>query len=266
MQRTVTAELTGTVTAPAELVWAIAVARHPGLVEESLELTIDGASVPLRELATRHGGRMHVADPGPTGDLVLRYRAVVEGRHEEQPTDEAELVEYRSPSRYADSDRLAQVAGAHFGGVSGAELADAVADWVYENIAYLTGSSRVTDGASDSYLARSGVCRDFAHLVITFLRARGIPARLAAVYAPGLSPMDFHAVVEAWVEGQWRVLDATRLAPRASLLRIATGRDAADTAFLNVLSGRMELGTVKVTAVVDDELPVEDRASVVHLG
>ena len=95
------------------------------------------------------------------------------------------------------------------------------------------------------------MCRDYAHLVLALLRARDVPARLVAVYAPGLSPMDFHAVVEAWVDGEWRLLDATGLAPRASMLRIATGRDAADTAFLSVHHGQADLLTMSVVAVVD---------------
>ena len=52
---------------------------------------------------------------------------------------------------------------------------------------------------------------------------------------PGLYPMDFHAVAEAYVDGGWYVVDATTLAPRQTLVRIATGRDAADTAFLTVI-------------------------------
>ncbi len=75
------------------------------------------------------------------------------------------------------------------------------------------------------------------------LRARNVPARLVAVYAPGLQPMDFHAVVEAAIDGEWRAVDATTLAPRQSLVRIATGRDASDTAFLTVQSGRADLRT-----------------------
>ena len=95
------------------------------------------------------------------------------------------------------------------------------------------------------------MCRDFAHLVIAMLRARNVPARLVAVYAPGLSPMDFHAVVEAAIDGQWRVVDATTLAPRETLVRIATGRDASDTAFLTVQSGRADLVSMKVNATAD---------------
>jgi transglutaminase-like putative cysteine protease len=92
-----------------------------------------------------------------------------------------------------------------------------------------------------------------------------VPARLAAVYAPGLSPMDFHAVAEAWVDGAWHVVDATGLAPRQSLLRISTGRDASDTAFLTNTRSLVTISRMEVMATVD-ELPVDDAASAVRLG
>jgi len=99
------------------------------------------------------------------------------------------------------------------------------------------------------------VCRDFAHLAVALLRAVNVPARMVSVYAPGLYPMDFHAVAEAFVEGQWRVVDGTLLAPRQSLVRIATGRDAADTAFLDNHNGAITLEKLLVTAIVDGDLP-----------
>jgi hypothetical protein len=71
--------------------------------------------------------------------------------------------------------------------------------------------------------------------------------------------MDFHAVVEAAVDGSWYVVDPTALAPRSALLRISTGRDAADTAFLTTHGGAVQLRASEVTAVVDGELP-RDRA------
>lgn len=266
MKRTVAADITGTVTESAYLVWAVAVAQHPGTVEDDLTIQVDGAPVEIHQVSAPHGGRLHVVADAPPGELELTYRAVVEGRHEERDVPEIDLIGYRNPSRYADSDRLANIAGAEFRGLTGREAVEAIVTWVHTHLVYLSGSSRVTDGASDSYLARAGVCRDFAHLVITFLRARGFPARLAAVYAPGLSPMDFHAVVEVYVDSAWHVVDATRLAPRESLLRIATGRDAADTAFLNVLGGRMKLGRLSVRAVVEGDLPIEEPTAAVRLG
>ena len=62
------------------------------------------------------------------------------------------------------------------------------------------------------------------------------------------------------------VVDATTLAPRQSLLRIATGRDAADTAFLTNFGGHLLLESTVVTAVVDGDLPVDDITADVVLG
>ena len=92
-----------------------------------------------------------------------------------------------------------------------------------------------------------------------------MPARLASVYAPGLFPMDFHAVAEVATGNRWEVVDATRLAPRQSLLRIATGRDAGDTAFSTTLEGSAELLTSLVTAFVHGDLPIDDTISPVTL-
>lgn len=78
--------------------------------------------------------------------------------------------------------------------------------------------------------------------------------------------MDFHAVAEVAINGRWEIIDATRLAPRASFVRIATGRDAADTAFLTVLSGRTELSQMDVLAVANPALPQEDPSAVIHLA
>jgi transglutaminase-like putative cysteine protease len=129
----------------------------------------------------------------------------------------------------------------------------------------MRGSSQPTDGAVATLLSRRGVCRDYAHLVIAFLRALDVPARMVAVYAPGLDPMDFHAVAEAYVDGDWYVVDATTLAPRSTLMRIATGRDASDTAFLSTRRGVVTLNNLEVSAV-SDVLPNDDIFQLVRLG
>jgi transglutaminase-like putative cysteine protease len=111
-----------------------------------------------------------------------------------------------------------------------------------------------------------GVCRDLAHLVATLCRCNDVPARIAAVYAPDLFPMDFHAVVETAIDGVWWCWDATRLAPRQTLVRIATGRDAADIAFATTLSGQVELSNVEVGAVSPGDLPHDDHEQLVALA
>ncbi len=133
-------------------------------------------------------------------------------------------------------------------------------------LAYVPGSSRPTDGAVQTLLSRQGVCRDYAHLVVALLRALDVPARVVAVYAPGLDPMDFHAVAEVALDDRWRAVDATLLAPRSSLVRIATGRDAADTAFLSTYGGAVRLAGLQVTAVTDGDLPGDNPAELAALS
>lgn len=150
--------------------------------------------------------------------------------------------------------------------LEGQDLLDGITSWVGQRVAYIPSSSRPTDGAVTTLLSREGVCRDFAHLVIALLRGCDTPARLVSVYAPGLDPMDFHAVVEAFVDGRWLVADATALAPRSSMVRIATGRDAADSAFLTSLAGEVRLDELEVMATVDGDLPRDDATVTVQLG
>lgn len=256
MHRSASVQLTASVDSVAEVVLAIAVAHGPDRTER-LDVTLDGVSVAMEEVAAPHGGRLHLLTGLQPGMLHIDYQVEVSGIAELEPPADWYRIEYTRPSRYCDSDKLMPVAQAEFAGLTGKALLDAVSSWVGAHLSYVAGSSKPIDGAVDTYLSRQGVCRDYAHLVIALLRGLNVPARLAAVYAPGLDPMDFHAVAEAYVEGAWWVVDATALAPRLSLLRIATGRDAADTAFLSTLSGSLSLTGIEVTATVD-ELPADD--------
>lgn len=264
MRRVVSSELELEVRDGGELVLQVAAAGTP--VDEVLDIRLDGSPVEALEVPTPHGGRAHLLDVG-TGRLVVRYAATLAGRVAPSPGGNDERLVYLRPSRYAESDKLAEFAAHEFAGLADAEsIVAGVSSWVGARIAYEAGTSLSTHGAIDTLLGGRGVCRDFAHLVTALLRALGVPARIAAVYAPGLSPMDFHAVVESLVEGEWRVVDATLLAPRPSLVRIATGRDAADIAFLTTVRGDVELLGIQVNAIVDGTLPDDDPRQLVSLG
>jgi transglutaminase-like putative cysteine protease len=178
-----------------------------------------------------------------------------------------ERLVYRRPSRYCPSDHLVGFAVAEFGiGASVRQRVESITGWIRDRIGYVAGSSSVHDSAEDTLLTGMGTCRDFAHLGVALCRAVGIPARFAAVYAPGLSPMDFHAVFETMdEEGRWYAHDATDLAPRSSMVRIVTGRDAADAAFASVDRGIAVLDGVTVTATVGGGLPVGDPSALVQL-
>lgn len=265
MKRTVGAVIECTIHESAQLVWSFAVAQGQVVDDETIRFTVDGEELGYEEVVATAGTRLHVLDDVPVGDFRLEYTATVSADADpEVPTPLDEIL-YRRPSRYCDSDTLAAVAWGEFQGLEGKDLLDAVTSWVGRHLTYVPGSSRPTDGSVQTYLSRQGVCRDYAHLVVALLRARNVPARLVSVYAPGLAPMDFHAVAEAYVDGAWQIVDATALAPRETMVRIATGRDASDTAFLTTQRGRLDLGRMTITAVADDGLPADDVTELVQL-
>ncbi len=211
------------------------------------ETDVDGARVHKLELAA--------------GETTIAYSASVQSGGAAREVTAADWATYLRPSRYCPSDQVEGFASAEFDQtIERRELVRQVARWVTDRLVYVAGASRPVDTAIDTLLAGSGVCRDYTHLTVMLLRALEVPARLVAVYAPGLAPMDFHAVVEADVDGAWSTVDPTRLAPTSSLVRICHGRDAADTAFLSLFGGRATLGRMTVTATVDGVLPVPDDA------
>lgn len=164
-----------------------------------------------------------------------------------------------------DTGAPSATAVAEFGGLTGCALLERVSSWVGTRLACLPGSSLPTDGAVPPLLERADVCRDDAHLCVALLRASGVPARLVSACAPGLSPMDFHAVCEAAIDRVWCVVAAMALAPGISLVRAATGRDGVDTAFVPVLLGHADLLDMMVSAVVD-VLPDDTMMAAAHLG
>jgi len=268
-KRTVSAHLEADVTEVAEVVISVALAAGSDAAE-TMDITLNGSPLRWDVVTAPHGTRLHLVRGIPAGRLVVDYRAEVSGAASvatpDADADAVDRITYLRPSRYCESDALASVAADLFTGLAGKDLLDAVSSWVGRHLAYISGSSRPTDGALQTYLGRQGVCRDFAHLVVALLRARGVPARLASVYAPGLSPMDFHAVAEARLDEGWYVVDATLLAPRTGMLRIATGRDAADAAFLTVHSGRVALAGLNVSVFMEPGLPNDDVTTLVRLA
>jgi transglutaminase-like putative cysteine protease len=206
------------------------------------------------------------------GDLCIEYDAVAEV----PPTPDPVLLDlprtpieqlpdevlfYTLPSRYCPSDMFINDAWAMFGDLPGGwSQVQAVCDWLKANITYGAGSTTSTS-AWDSYCARRGVCRDFAHLGVTFCRALNYPARYVCGYLPDINvppdpaPMDFHAWFEVYIDQAWRTFDARHNIPRTGRVLIARGRDAVDVA-LSTVYGSARLVTLQVWA---DETPDDFR-------
>ncbi len=258
--RHVSSSIDAVVGSAARVIVQIAVADGPPRIRESLTVTLDGKACDVREIGLGSGARTHVIMAEP-GNLSIRYEASVGPGTTYREVTEADRLVYSRPSRYSESDKLGPLAMMQLPSAvdtDPADVLDAVTSFVSGRTSYVVGASRVTDGAVETLLSGAGVCRDFVHLSVGLLRALGVPARAAAVYAPGLYPMDFHAVTEVAIGDRWQLVDTTGLVPRQSLVRIATGRDAADNAFLDVPYGTLDITYQEVMAVADPTLPYDD--------
>lgn len=143
-----------------------------------------------------------------------------------------ETVQYLNESRYCPSHQFLSFVESEFGNVEGGAKVGQMRDWIKDRFTYVAGSSDANTTALESFVERRGVCRDYAHVMVTLTRAAGIPARVASVYALGVQPQDFHAVAEVFLGGEWHLVDATGMAREADMAKIGVGRDAADIAFL----------------------------------
>jgi hypothetical protein len=141
-------------------------------------------------------------------------------------------IQYLMPSRYCQSELFLDFTSRQFEGLSGGALVQSMSTWINANFAYNNGASHAGTTATDSFASMSGVCRDYAHVLIAFVRAVGIPARFVSAYAPDVTPQDFHAVVEVYLAGGWHLVDPTGMAHPCDIVRICVGRDAADASFL----------------------------------
>jgi transglutaminase-like putative cysteine protease len=149
-------------------------------------------------------------------------------------------VPYLLDSLYCPAARFQSFVDSEFPDMEGGVRIAAFRDFIHDRFRYVKGVSRAETTALDTFIRREGVCRDYAHVLITLARAAAIPARIASVYAIGVDPPDFHAVAEVFLGGEWHLVDATGMATEGQMAKIGIGRDAADVAFLSSF-GRCEV-------------------------
>ena len=234
------ADLTYHFPGPAEVLLMLEAARSPdqAVLTESLTITPAADIARLDDSVSGERRAVFTAD----GEVTISYRADVEAMWRDADLADApqsaihdlpgEALSFLRASRYCPSDRFMSFCARQFAGLTGGALVLAILDWIHGDIAYQAGVSDHMTTALDTFVDRAGVCRDFAHLAITLCRASNIPARAVSAYAWKLDPPDMHAVAEVYLGGRWRLIDATRLCPMDGLVRVATGRDAADIAFM----------------------------------
>jgi len=223
---------------------------HSELHEQMVEESWTGEpELPSSTYVDLYGNRCRRLEL-PEGASTVAYNGLVEVDPEPERTPGPDAPQHRIedlsdqllhwllPSRYAESDLLYDTAWELFGTTErGAERVLAVARWIHENIEYGVPSLPTTSTV-EIFERRGGICRDMAHLGVTFCRALGIPARYTSGYLPDIGVtgpvpmMDFHAWFEVWLGDRWWALDGRYNAPRIGRIATGRGRDAADVAMI----------------------------------
>jgi transglutaminase-like putative cysteine protease len=184
----------------------------------------------------------------PAGPLRLNGSTLIEDpgtpdegdpEAQEHPVNELppETLRYLLNSRYCEVDRMSNIAVELFGHLKpGWSRVQAICGWINWKVAFGYNYARSSKTALDVFTERTGVCRDFQHLAVTFCRALNIPARYATGYLGDIgvpkepTPMDFSAWFEAYLQDRWWTFDARHIQPRIGRVLMATGRDASDVA------------------------------------
>lgn len=234
-----------------------------GLTHKVLDENLVTTPTPSTELWNDIYGNPQRRFAAPAGPFSFEFSARIETQANAPLPDDAvelapseipaECMIYTVPSRYCQSDRLIRLAESEFGDLKpGGSRVNGIANWIRQRVEYRYGTTDSSTDAFDTATSRVGVCRDFAHLLISFCRALGIPARYVSGYCLELEPPDFHAYVQVYLSGAWHNVDATFEGVRPALVPIAVGRDAADVAITTLFgANKLEEQIVEVSKVSD---------------
>ena len=251
---------------PADFIFNVHAAQNPwqNVVDEAVASSAPVASALHVDPAL---GSRFLRMSAPPGQFSVRYDATVDivhhfespARIEETPVARLppEVLHFIYPSRYCQSDRLRRLATREFGHLRpGYWRVQAIRDWVAARTAFMPGTTNDSTSAADTLIEQRGVCRDFAHLMIALCRAVNIPARFVTGIdygaAPSMGPPDFHAYVEVFIGLRWYLFEPTGISPATGLVRIGTGRDAADVSFATFFGAVRSFPPAVTIEAIDD--------------
>jgi transglutaminase-like putative cysteine protease len=108
-------------------------------------------------------------------------------------------------------------------------------DYVFKTFTYRKGITTVETTVDEIWKIRSGVCQDFAHILLVMLRVLGIPSRYVSGYiCPNKSGMRGEGATHAWVEAYipfygWLGVDPTNnCLVNETHVRLAVGKNFPD--------------------------------------
>lgn len=254
---------------------------HPDRAKDILVAEAPRCDPPVPVSPYRDGfGNLGSRLVAPAGRFVLSNSAMVQdtGLPDTVVPDAAqcmiadlpdEAMTFLLGSRYCEVDLLASAAWNLFGNTpAGWGRVQAVCDFVHRHITFDYQAARATRTAAEAYAEGRGVCRDYAHLAITFCRSLNIPARYCTGYLGDMgTPQpwgvpDFAAWFEVYLDDAWHTFDARNNTPRIGRILLARGRDATDVAITTTF-GSNYLASFKVQT---DEIVVAKPAGSGNAG
>ena len=210
-------------------------------------------------------GRLRLTTDGvvrDSGEPDERVFGAHEDSVQELPED---LLVFLLGSRYCETDLLSDTAWRLFGGwAPGYSRVQAICDYVHRHIAFNYQNARATRSAAEAFREQTGVCRDYAHLAITFCRCMNIPARYCTGYLSDVGTLppygvgDFAAWFDVWIGGRWHTFDPRNNVPRVGRILMARGRDASDVAIATTFGPNV----LESFRVWTDEIPESVPAGV----
>jgi len=234
------------------------------------EITISGGTL-VRSYEDRFGNicTMITAPPGQlvvASDFVIGDAGLYDEHNPHAIQHEIadlpiETLTFLLGSRYCETDKLSDTAWALFGHIApGWGRVAAILSFVQQHISFDYLQASNTRTAWEAYQGRVGVCRDYAHLALTFCRCMNIPARYCTGYmgdigVPIVPPMDFSGWFEVYMSGRWYTCDARHNVPRLARILMAVGRDATDVAISNSFGRAVLSGFEVISDLIEEEAP-----------
>jgi len=188
----------------------------------------------------------------PHHEMVIHSQVTVDTRAKELPADDApqdlqwselktlrhniDFIDFFQVERFAAISEIeAIVNDERCKNCTALETGKHFNKYVYDNFQYKKGITTVETTISEIWNLKSGVCQDFAHILLVLLRLVGIPSRYVSGYiCPNKSGMRGEGATHAWVEAYlpyygWLGLDPTNnCIVNEQHVKLAVGKDFSD--------------------------------------
>lgn len=188
----------------------------------------------------------------PHHEMIINSQVTVDTKPKLLPSDDApqelqwtelkrlrhdiEVIDFCQVERFSRISELESIVNEELKkNLTVLELAKHFNKYIYDNFTYKKGITTVETTLGEIWDLKSGVCQDFAHILLAVLRLVGIPSRYVSGYiCPNKSGMRGEGATHAWVEAYlpfygWLGIDPTNnCIVNEQHVKLAVGKDFSD--------------------------------------